>query len=444
MRFDIRAWLPNRVSGQIVVLLIASLIATHAVLTASFLYHRHDEAHEHFPDQLATMIELLSANPAEWRGDLVAAINRAFPHSELALLPNAPATTPRPGFADDAVEGFAHRMGPNYRVVSLASGQSPSAAASERIAVGLQDGQFLSAQLAPPPPFPWFGPGTITVIIVLISMLLLGVWAALGLTGPLRRFALAAENFDPNGKITPIPERGPQEVRAAARALNQMHERIKGLIDDRTRMLAAVSHDLRTPITRLRLQCEFVDGESARAKILGELAHMESMVESVLHFLRNGQNGRQAVALDLATSLQTICDQFADTGREVGYHGPDHAVIRAHPEDLHRALTNLIDNAVRHGGKADVRLTLTEPTVTIAIEDHGPGIPEARKQAMFEPFVRGDTARGMNDKTGFGLGLSIARSVIEAHRGSLTLLDRQPHGLVAQVVLPQADPQTLH
>ena len=99
---------------------------------------------------------------------------------------------------------------------------------------------------------------------------------------------------------------------------------------------------------------------------------------------------------------------------------------------------------MRHGGKADVKLTLTRPTVTIAIEDDGPGIPDARKQAMFEPFVRGDTARGMNDKTGFGLGLSIARAVIEAHRGTLTLLDRVPHGLVAQVILPQAELETLH
>jgi signal transduction histidine kinase len=303
-------------------------------------------------------------------------------------------------------------------------------------------GQFVSARLVPPPSFPWLGPGTLTLIVILISMPLLGVWAALALTGPLRRFASAAESFDPNGEIAPVPERGPQEIRVAARALNQMRERIKGLIDDRTRMLAAVSHDLRTPITRLRLLSEFIDGKSTRAEMLEELAHMESMVESVLHFLRNSQIDRQSVALDLATSLQAICDQFADIGREVGYHGPNHVVIRAHPEDFHRALTNLIDNAVRHGGKADVKLTLTQPTVTIAIEDDGPGIPNARKQTMFEPFVRGDTARGMNDKAGFGLGLSIARAVIEAHRGSLTLLDREPHGLVAQVILPQAEPET--
>jgi signal transduction histidine kinase len=142
--------------------------------------------------------------------------------------------------------------------------------------------------------------------------------------------------------------------------------------------------------------------------------------------------------IDLATSLQTICDQFADVGHDVSYDGPDHVVIRAHADELHRAITNLIDNAVRHGGKADVRISLTTPTVTVAIEDDGPGIPDPRKGDMFEPFVRGDAARGMNNNDGFGLGLSIARSVIEAHSGTLTLLDREPRGLVARIILPRA------
>jgi signal transduction histidine kinase len=216
-----------------------------------------------------------------------------------------------------------------------------------------------------------------------------------------------------------------------------MRERIKSLVEDRTRMLAAVSHDLRTPITRLRLRCEFIEDQAARTHMLDELAHMNAMVESVLHFLRDGQRRQQATMIDLATSLQTICDQFADVGHDVSYDGPDHVVIRAHAEELHRAITNLIDNAVRHGGKADVRLRLTTPTVTVAIEDDGPGIPDPRKEDMFEPFVRGDAARGMNDNNGFGLGLSIARSVIEAHSGTLTLLDREPRGLVAKVTLPR-------
>jgi signal transduction histidine kinase len=287
-----------------------------------------------------------------------------------------------------------------------------------------------------PPPI---SPITITLIVIALSSILLGLWAAWRLAGPLRRFAWAAENFNPNGEITLLPERGPYEVRAAARALNRMRERIRSLIDDRTRMLAAVSHDLRTPITRLRLRCEFIDDPSARAQMLDELTHMGGMVESVLYFLRDGRRREQSSPIDLATSLQTICDQFSDTGHDVSYDGPDHVVISAYAEELHRAITNLIDNAVRHGGKTDVRVRLTAPTVTVVIEDDGPGIPDAGKEAMFAPFVRGDSARSMNNQTGFGLGLSIARSVIEAHNGTLTLLDREPHGLVAQIVLPQSD-----
>ena len=233
-----------------------------------------------------------------------------------------------------------------------------------------------------------------------------------------------------------MPERGPYEVRTAARALNRMRERIRNLIDDRTQMLAAVSHDLRTPITRLRLRCEFIADETARAQMLEELAHMGTMVESVLYFLRDERRREAATALDLAASLQTICDQFADTGHDVSYDGPDHVVIRAHAEELHRAITNLIDNAVRYGNKTDVRVAVTPTLVTIAIEDDGPGIPEDAKEAMFKPFVRGDAARGMNSPSGFGLGLSIARAVIEAHRGTLTLIDRKPHGLIAQITLP--------
>jgi signal transduction histidine kinase len=171
--------------------------------------------------------------------------------------------------------------------------------------------------------------------------------------------------------------------------------------------------------------------------MLDELSHMGTMVESVLYFLRDGQRREAATMIDVATSLQTICDQFADTGHDVSYDGPDHVVISAHAEELQRAITNLIDNAVRHGGKTYVRVTLNSPTVTIAIEDDGPGIPQGSREAMFKPFVRGDAARSMDGRSGFGLGLSIARTVIDAHHGTLALLDRKPHGLIAQITLPQ-------
>ncbi len=442
MSFNFRTFLPSRISGQIVVLVVASLVATHLALTLFFLFHlRKEQPPDLFESQLASVIKLIAANPPTQREQMLVSIGRAFPQLDLELGPSLTASSQASRFFGPELERLVQQLGPSYRVVLLAGEPAPNPRGAERIAIELPDGQFVGARLALMPPPPLFGPMALTWIAFAFTVPLLTLWAALGLTGPLRRFALAAENFNPNDEIAPLAERGPQEIRVVARALNEMRGRIKALIDDRTRILAAVSHDLRTPITRLRLHCEFIDEEATRHKIRGELQHMESMVESVLQFLRNGNAQTQTVALDLATSLQTICDQFSDVGHNVNYHGPDHAAIRANPDELHRAFTNLIDNAVRHGDKVDIKLALVSPNVTITIEDDGPGIPEVSKDAMFEPFVRGDSARGMNNKNGFGLGLSIARAVIERHHGSLILLDRKPHGLAAQVILPHVDSQ---
>jgi signal transduction histidine kinase len=441
MSVDLRLFLPNRISGQIVILIVASLIVIHIVLSAAFFFGR-PEPPPHLSDRLATLVELIGATPAAARPGVATAVAQAFPQFDLTLAAPTVSDTAADNPRGPDLAIFMHRLGSRYRVMARKTDGPADAAAGLAIAVRLPDGQFVTArlmQMASPPFGPFLGPFEITLFAITISVTVLGLWAARGLTGPLRRFAWAAENFDPDGEIAQLPERGPYEIRTAARALNRMRERIKSLIEDRTRMLAAVSHDLRTPITRLRLRCEFIGDQTARGQMLDELAHMEIMVESVLHFLRDGHARAEKVSVDLATSLQTICDQFADTGRDVSYDGPDHAVIRGHPDELQRAITNLVDNAVRHGGKARVRLSRAATTVTVAVEDEGPGIQGAAKEAVFEPFVRGDAARGMNGGTGFGLGLSIARAVIEAHSGTLTLHDRDPQGLVAQVILPHGD-----
>jgi signal transduction histidine kinase len=417
MKLNLRSFLPGHISGQIALIIVASLLLIHVMLTTAFFLTRRGPPPQAARDELATLIELIAAKPAPARAALVSDIGATFPGFALAPTDRWPDAPSRP-VHDMEADGLARRLGPDYRVTVMTP---PAGAANvHAVAIRLRDGETVTAQLSPMPPPPFFGgPFALTLMAIAVSATLLGLWAARGLVGPLRRFAWAAESFNPNGEIALLPERGPYEVRAAARALNRMRERVRSLIEDRTRMLAAVSHDLRTPITRLRLRCEFIEDPSARAQMLDELAHMSAMVESVLYFLRDGQRREQATMIDLATSLQTICDQFSDTGHDVSYDGPDHVVISAYGEELHRAITNLIDNAVRHGGKTDVRLTLTAPAVTVAIEDDGPGIPDAGKAAMFEPFVRGDAARGMNNQPGFGLGLS------------------KPHGLVAQIMLPR-------
>jgi signal transduction histidine kinase len=215
-----------------------------------------------------------------------------------------------------------------------------------------------------------------------------------------------------------------------------MRERITTLIDDRTKMLAAISHDLRTPITRMRLRSEFIDDDVHRSHMLGDLDQMRSMLESVLSFLRNDHKLESTTLVDIATTLQLVADQFTDMGHKVAYQGPEHALATLRPNDLHRSITNLVENAVKFGAETTIGLFVSPETMTIEVEDDGPGISDARKDAMLEPFVRGDDARNMDQAAGFGLGLSIARAIVLAHGGELSLNDRQPHGLIVRIELP--------
>jgi signal transduction histidine kinase len=160
------------------------------------------------------------------------------------------------------------------------------------------------------------------------------------------------------------------------------------------------------------------------------------MLESVLSLLRNDRKLESMTLVDSASTLQLVADQFADMGHKVSYAGPDHAMATARPDDLHRSVSNLVDNAVKFGAEATIRLKLSPDSAIIDVEDDGPGISDAHKGEMLEPFVRGDDARNMDDAAGFGLGLSIARAITLAHGGELSLHDRQPHGLLARIEIP--------
>jgi len=205
-------------------------------------------------------------------------------------------------------------------------------------------------------------------------------------------------------------------------------------------MLAAISHDLRTPITRMRLRSEFIEDEGHRRRMLSDIDQMRSMLESVLSFLRNDRRLEAMTLTDIATTLQLVADQFADVGHKVTYDGPEHAMATVRPDDLMRSISNLVENSVRFGAIATIRLKASPDTVTIEVEDDGPGISDARKDVMLEPFVRGDDARNMDEAAGFGLGLSIAHSIVLAHGGKLSLNDRQPHGLIVCIQLPVRQP----
>jgi signal transduction histidine kinase len=353
------------ISGQIAALVVASIVAIHLIITATFLIHRPDQ-----PDlsgglhhsQVATIAQLLGATPAAGRPRLLADIAQAFPQLELeSLAPDAAAAAEEADNPD--LHNLGHRLGSGYRIFALADGRG-----DHKVGIALQDGAMISARMPPDhrqPPF-WGGPWMMTLLFAVISFTLLGLWAARALTAPLSAFARAAESFSLNGAAAPLPERGPEEIRSVARALNRMRERITALIDDRTRMLAAISHDLRTPITRMRLRSEFIEDGAHRERMLSDLDQMRSMLESVLSFLRNDRKLEPMTLADIASTLQLITDQFADMGRKVAYDGPGHAMATVRPDDLHRAVTNLVENAVRFGAEATIRLIPSPEQMTTA------------------------------------------------------------------------------
>jgi len=422
------------IGGQIAALVLASTVALHLVVTTAFLISRPDRP-DASPDgapQLADAALLLGSAKADDRPRLLADIARAFP--KLNIETSAPGTaTVVEDSESQHLHGLRRHLGRGYKVVQFA----PEGGGGHRLGIQLPDGTVIAGHVENSPrPWFWGAPWLTTLMTAFICVTVLGLWAARALAMPLSSFAKAAENFSLDGGSEPLPERGPEEIRSVARALNRMHERIARLMSDRTRMLAAISHDLRTPITRLRLRAEFIEDETNRKRMLIDLDQMRSMLESVLSLLRNDRKIEAITLVDIASTLQLIADQFGDMGHVVHYDGPLSATAAARPDDLHRGVTNLVENAVRFGAEVTIRLDVSGSKLVIDVEDDGPGISDARKQEMLEPFVRGDDARTMDDSTGFGLGLSIARAIAIAHGGELSLHDRVPHGLIVRMQLP--------
>ncbi len=255
------------------------------------------------------------------------------------------------------------------------------------------------------------------------------------MTRPLRTFADAAQRLYCGADHAPVPEEGPREVRELATAFNEMQGRIKRLIDDRTEALAAVSHDLKTPLTRLRLKSEAIEDQAMAATIRADLAEMEQMLDQTLAYLSGATAHEPMRALDLAALVQTLADEAADAGAPVEVAGLSRLAVEGRPLALRRALGNLIGNAVKYGERAFIRVEAEGQAAMVVIEDHGPGIALADIERAFQPFQRLEPSR--NRQTGgFGLGLAIARSIIEGHGGTIALGNRPEGGLRVRVRLP--------
>jgi signal transduction histidine kinase len=272
---------------------------------------------------------------------------------------------------------------------------------------------------------------TVALVVLLLA------WAVRRLVSPLSRFASAVDRFGLEGHEAILREEGPDEIRQAARAFNRMQQRIVRLIEGRTRMLMAISHDLRTPLTRLRLRIEEAVDRKAKPRMLDDIALMNASIASAIAYVREGRTTEEPEDADLPSLVKTICNQFEDAGHTVVYDGPRHFSARCLPQALERAIVNLVDNAVKFGSCVTVRLeTSRADTVSIQVEDDGPGIPDAEKPLVLEPFYRSDAAPP--NSGGFGLGLTIALTVARHHEGTLTLHNRVPNGTLVRLTIPRA------
>lgn len=278
---------------------------------------------------------------------------------------------------------------------------------------------------------------TVAIAAILAGGLLLAAAMLIhGLGAPLRALAQAADNVGHGDPVTvTVAETGPRDLNQVARAFNAMQARISRLITDRTQALAAVGHDLRTPLTRMRLRTGLLDDDETREAMEADILEMEAMLDSVLAYLKGDTDNEARRTVDLAALVSTIVDDNIDLGRPATYEGPDHLVLQTRPLAMKRAIANLIENGLKYGDRAQVQLDVVEGEARLRIDDDGPGIPEAELESVIAPFFRLDAARS-RDTSGLGLGLSIVATAVEREGGRFKLSNLPEKGLRAEILLP--------
>jgi signal transduction histidine kinase len=312
----------------------------------------------------------------------------------------------------------------------------PTAFRDLQVAVPLADGPWLTFATG----LPVAGAAYSTQFLVsmaIMALIILGVsvWAVRRVTAPLAALAAAAERLGHDVSAPPLTEAGTVETRQAARAFNDMQTRLRNLIDNRTRLLAAISHDLRTPLTLLRLRAETVENTQERDKMLGTIAEMDAMIGATLAFARDESAGEPRRPTDLVALLHSVVDDMRDARLPVCMQTTPPIIYDCQPAALKRAVRNLLDNAVKYGKYGTVQIRRAPKAVEIVINDEGPGIPEPELARVLEPFYRLDESRS-RETGGVGLGLAIAQSIVQTHGGTLSLSNRPTGGLRATIALP--------
>jgi signal transduction histidine kinase len=457
--------LPRSLGGQLVALLLAALLVAQALSFIVFTGDREQAVRAAnragLLESMSSIMRVLAKTPADSRESLAEAA--ATPRirywvSDASAVPQGwrPGQLVVPAIQFERLFAMPLREAPRLAVIdSTAPDPQPGRPRFQHddprgppwtrdefdvlASVPFDDGGWLNAQTrirAEPVPWPW--PSMISAILMAVAILAIVGYTVRRATRPLAALADSVEAFGRGAPTMPLPETGPREVRRLTAAFNRMQDRLARFIADRTRMLAAIGHDLRTPITSLKLRTELLDDEEARAKMMATLDDMQRMTEATLAFAREDAAAEPLRSVDLQALVESLADDLAEMGEDVKFTGDGRLPYTCRPTALRRAIANLAENGVRYGKRARIALSNSAAGPLITIDDEGPGIPRDQIEEVYKPFVRLETSRS-RDTGGVGLGLSIARSIILAHGGELSLSNRKEGGLHVEIRLPRAE-----
>lgn len=445
--------LPRSLSGQMALLIAVALFLAQAINFTLLLQERRQARLDQATGPAVTRI--VDADERIAAGKEIPAAGGSWSHT--SMLPASP--IPPGGERLDDIERALHsalaeagvkvrrietqvvpisRNDARLRYVSQARIDRLLRAGAELIvAVERPDGQWLVINLA------WsrndsvilwrlFAQTAILYAVVLVPLL----WVGRRISRPLRHLASAARAFHPATATEPIAESGPQDVRDVIAAFNALRLRVTAMLDEKDRMLGAIGHDLRTPLAALRVRIESVDDDTDRAKMAETIAEMNRMLDDILSLARLGRPSEAMTEVDLAALVDAVVEDFRDLGHVIPFDEVDRLQVRLRPSLMRRALRNLIENALKYGGSAEVTITAGPDSVTIAVCDRGPGIPADRLDAVFEAFTRLETSRN-KETGGIGLGLALARAIVREAGGDITLHNRDGGGLIARISLPR-------
>jgi len=434
--------------GRLFLILLVGMIVT-AAGTTLLTHARQQEMFErvraqHLATEISELVETLERTPPPARED--------FLHSRHGMGIRAhlgDGVAPLSARDESLEDALRQRLG-NVRIETELPNQAACAGEElrwprrmalpplcQRVHIALPDGTGLALIIpAPPMRTQAYPPPVLSAMLLFALCIGLLAWLVARIaTGPLRQLADAADHLDISRAHEPLREQGSTEVRAATRAFNRMQRRIYEDVRERTGMLAAITHDLQTPLTRLRLRLEKLPDEALRNKLVGDMQAMQQMLQEGLELARSLDASEPAQLLDLDSLLDSLCSDAAEAGQQVSYVEHTPVRLKAHPLGLRRALSNLLDNAVKYGQRAEVSLSRDARRCHIRIRDFGPGIPPELLDNVFTPFYRIEHSRS-RETGGTGLGLTIARNIVLRHNGELTLENHPAGGLEVHVVLP--------